>query len=141
MPLDNVLVNAQVTIAAAELQVDFVRSSGPGGQHVNKTSSQAQLRWRLNASQSLTDEQKKRLREKLESRLTLSGELVICCDRHRSRERNLAECTTRLSKLIAEALTRPRTRRPTRPTRGSKERRLDGKRRRSQTKRLRKPPE
>lgn len=141
MPLEDVTINDQLTIAASELSVDFVRSSGPGGQHVNKTSSQAQLRWQPGGSTSLSDAQKLRIAEKLSARLTTGGELILSCDTHRSRERNLAECLERLSEVVRTALARPRRRRPTRPTKASKERRIDAKRRRSQTKRLRKPPE
>lgn len=141
MPLADIPIDAHTTIPASEVSVEFVRSSGPGGQHVNKTSTQAQIRWRPDATRCLNDVQKTRIRSKLASRLTLAGELLIACDKHRSRERNLTECLDRLSEMIRSALTVPKRRRPTRPTRGSQERRMDAKRRRSQTKRLRRPPE
>ena len=141
MPLSDVPVTPRLSIPARELSVEFVRSSGPGGQHVNKTSTQAQLRWNVWASAVLQDEQKTRVAEKLSSRLTASGDLLLTCDSHRSRERNLQAACDRLGRLVAESLHRPKPRRPTRPTRGSQRRRLEAKRRRSETKRLRRPPE
>ena len=141
MPLSDVEVSPRLRIPASELSVEFVRSSGPGGQHVNKTSTQAQVRWNLWASAALQNDEKTRLAEKLSSRLTASGDLILSCDQSRSRERNLQTCLLRLSRLLSEGLARPKPRRPTKPTRGSQRRRLEAKRRRGETKRLRKPPE
>ena len=141
MPLSDVIVSPRLRVPAGELTVEFVRSSGPGGQHVNKTSTQAQLRWNVWGSSVLQDAEKTRLAEKLASRLTASGDLILTCDQSRSRERNLQTCCLRLAKLLSEGLARPKPRRPTRPTRGSQRRRLEGKRRRSETKRLRRPPD
>lgn len=141
MPLRDLTINDQLTLPASELTVDFVRSSGPGGQHVNKTSSQAQLRWNVVQSTSVSDQQRARITARLRSRLTTDGDLIVSSGLHRSRDRNLDECLERITRLIAQALTVPKARRPTRPTRASKERRIDAKRRRSQTKRDRRAPE
>ena len=141
MPLADVAVTPRLVIPARELSVEFVRSSGPGGQHVNKTSTQAQLRWNVWASAALQNDQKTRVAEKLQSRLTASGDLILTCDQNRSRERNLEAVCTRLGRLVAESLQRPKSRRPTRPTRGSQRRRLEAKKQRSETKRLRRPPQ
>ena len=141
MPLSDVRVTPRLAIPASELRVDFVRSSGPGGQHVNKTSTQAQLRWNVWASSALRGDEKTLLSERLSSRLTSSGDLILSCDQARSRERNLEACCLRLSRLVAEGLRKAKPRRPTKPTRGSQRRRVEAKRRRGETKRLRKPPE
>ena len=141
MPLADVAVTPRLSIPARELNVEFVRSSGPGGQHVNKTSTQAQLRWNVWASSALQVDQKTRLAEKLSSRLTASGDLILACDASRSRERNLQTVCDRLAGLVSEGLQRPKTRRPTKPSRGSHRRRLEAKKQRSETKKLRRPPE
>lgn len=137
MPLSDVPVIGAAPIPRGELSVDFVRSSGPGGQHVNTSSTQAQLRWSPAQSTTLSDAHRERLLSKLSHRLTGEGEVLICCDRHRSRERNLQECLTRLGKLVSDGIQVPKKRRPTRRTKGSQQRRLDQKKRRSETKRLR----
>ena len=135
-------INARVTIPAAELDVSFVRSGGPGGQNVNKTSTQAQLRWNVRTSAALSPSERDRLLAALESRLTGEGELILQSQQTRSQSANLDAARSRLKALVAGALTVPKTRRPTRPTRGSQRRRIEAKKRRSETKRRRqKPPE
>lgn len=124
-------------IPAKELQQQASRSGGPGGQHVNKTSNRVTLRWNVRSSQALDETQRERLMNRLAARLTRSGELVVHMDGHRSRVRNLEDARTRLAEAVASALEVPLSRRPTRPTRAARERRMEDKRRRSDLKRIR----
>ena len=133
-------INDRVTIPEAELDISFVRSGGPGGQYVNKTSTQAQIRWNALASAALSDSDRALLQERLASRLTTDGELIVCSHETRSQAANRESGLARLAALVAGALHRDRKRRPTRRTAGSKRRRLESKKRRSETKRLRRPP-
>lgn len=137
----DLFVNPRLTIPAAELDVSFVRSAGPGGQNVNKTSTQAQIRWNVRESGVLTDADRERLEGQLGSRLTTGGELVIASQESRSQAANLEAGRQRLAALVAGALHVPKRRRPTRPTKGSQRRRIEAKKRRSETKRLRRRPE
>lgn len=134
MPLD---VTDTISIADDELAVEFVRSSGPGGQNVNKVSTAVQLRFDVTHSPSLPEDVKLRLKTLAGSRMTREGVLVIDARRHRSQVQNRQDALERLTALIKQAAVRPRPRRKTRPTLASKTRRLDSKKRRSQTKRLR----
>jgi len=137
---DDLIINTQVTIPAAELAYTASRSSGPGGQHVNTTDTRIQLRWNLEQTTALTDFQRDRVRRALASRLTEAGEVLLASDKHRSQRRNREEVTQRLAALVREALVPPKPRRKTKPTRASKERRLDDKKRRSQVKKGRGKP-
>jgi ribosome-associated protein len=130
-------VNAHVVIPRSELRVQFVRSSGPGGQNVNKTSTKVELRFRLRESPSLTPHDRAWLEKKLASRLTTEGELVLVCDLHRSQPDNLRACRERLAALLRDALVRPKLRIKTRKTRASDLRRLAAKKRHSDAKRRR----
>jgi ribosome-associated protein len=130
-------VNAAVVIPEQELQWRFSRSSGPGGQGVNTTDSRAQLRWDVASSSAVTEDQRTRLLGRLGNRLT-DGVLQISASEQRSQLQNRDAAQRRLVDLVAAALAPPpRARRATRPTRGSVERRIAGKRRRSDVKRLR----
>jgi ribosome-associated protein len=130
-------VNGSVVIPEHELQWRFSRSSGPGGQGVNTTDSRAQLRWDITGSAAVTEEQRLRLLGRLGTRLT-DGVLQISASEQRSQLQNRDAAERRLVDLVAGALAPPpRSRRATRPTRGSVERRIAGKRRRSDVKRLR----
>jgi len=128
-------VNESVSIPRTELDVRVSRSSGAGGQHVNKTSSRVEVFWNVITSRALTEAERTRLQEKLASRLTIDGSIrVVASDmRSQSRNRNLAE--ERLADLVRRALNVPRKRRATKPTRAAKEARLDSKKRHSTKKR------
>lgn len=123
-----------VSIPDDELLLRFSRSSGPGGQSVNTTSSQVELRFDVEASGALTPTQKRRLRSRLAGRVSKEGVLVLRASEHRSQLRNREAVLDRFARLVTEALSRPRPRRPTRPTWTAREGRLRAKRRRSETK-------
>lgn len=129
-----------VVIPEAELQWRFTRSSGPGGQHVNTSSTAAELRFDLEASQALPQSLKLRALRRLEGRL-VDSTLIVRAESHRSQRRNRTDALSRMRALLLEATAPPpRPRRPTRPTKGSKERRLRAKARRGEIKRLRSRP-
>ena len=132
-----VAVNDSLSIPRSELDVRVSRSSGAGGQHVNKTSSRVEIFWNIPASRAITDEQRTRLLDKLSSRLTTEGSIrVVASDmRSQSRNRDLAE--ERLTELVRRALVVPRKRKPTKPTRAAKEARLESKKLHSNKKRTR----
>ena len=127
----------RVVIPASELAWQFVRSSGPGGQHVNRTSSKAVLRFDARRSPCLPEDVRARLLERERARLTRDGALVITSQRHRDQPRNVADCLAKLSEIVARSLTAPKRRRPTKTTRAAVKKRLEGKRRHAETKRLR----
>ena len=127
-------------IPDSELSWSFVRSGGPGGQNVNKVASKAVLRWDLEASPSLPPEVKTRLRTLQRRRVTTEGELIVTAQTWRDQEKNREECLEKLRAWIFEALKVPKPRRPTKPTRGSREARLQEKRRRAGTKQARRRP-
>ena len=129
-------VTPNISIDEQALEWDFVRSSGPGGQNVNKVATAVQLRFRVPTS-GLPAEVQQRLSTLAGSRLSTDGTLVIDARRFRSQARNRDDAMERLLELIRQSAVRPKRRRKTIPTLGSRERRLDSKRRRSQTKRQR----
>lgn len=129
-----------IVIPPAEYELAWVRSPGPGGQNVNKLATACQLRFRVAGTSLLDEEGRGRLRRLAGRRLTLQDEIVIQARRHRTREANLRDALARLAELLEAAAVRPRVRRKTRPTAGSRERRLEGKKRRQATKRLRGRP-
>src|SRR3954471_19086014 len=124
-------ITDQISIDESEIEESFVRSSGPGGQNVNKLSTAVQLRFDVRHSPSFRDDVRARLERLAGKRLTNDGVLVITAQRHRTQERNRDDALNRLVELIREAATPPTPRRPTKPTKASKERRLQGKKRRS----------
>jgi ribosome-associated protein len=133
-------VNAHLAIPDDELSVSFMRSSGPGGQNVNKVASAVQLRFDLGGSAVLSAEVKTRLRTLSGRRVTADGALLIVARNHRSQDQNRREAEERLAELIRRALVPPKPRRPTEPTRASRQRRLEGKTRVKRAKRLRARP-
>ncbi len=128
------IVPNQIEIPESELVIDFVRSSGKGGQNVNKTSTKAQLRWNVDASAVFTPEQKQIIKEALAGRLNLAGEIIVMSQEERSQLQNKEHVIERLRSLVAEALIPEKERIATRPSRGSKERRLSEKKQVSRTK-------
>ncbi len=135
---ENVLaVTESLSIPRSELDVRVSRSSGAGGQHVNKTSSRVEIFWNIPGSRALTDEQRDRLREKLSSRLTSDGSIRVVASDLRSQSRNRELAEERLADLVRRALIIPKKRRATKPTKASKERRLEHKKRQSHKKRER----
>jgi|694.fasta_scaffold02342_26 ribosome-associated protein len=116
------------TIPAHELEVEFTRSGGPGGQNVNKVESAVRLRFQPGRSQAFSAEERARLLDQLGRQLTLAGEVLIKSSEHRTRERNLEAARARLATLLRTALKREKPRRATKPTRGSQLRRLSAKR-------------
>ncbi|MEU4384191.1 alternative ribosome rescue aminoacyl-tRNA hydrolase ArfB [Promicromonospora sp. NPDC023805] len=130
-------VTSALTIPRAELTERFSRASGPGGQGVNTTDSRVELSWDVSRSAVLSDAQRERVMGRLAERL-VDGVLTVVASENREQRRNRDAAAKRLAALVADALAPPpRTRRPTRATRGSKERRLTAKKQRSTTKQLR----
>jgi ribosome-associated protein len=135
---DNALhVNAGLSIPRHELDLRVSRSSGAGGQHVNKTSSRVEITWNILSSRALSDDQRARLHQKLASRLASDGSIRVVASDTRSQTRNREIAEERLAELVARSLVVPRKRKPTKPTKASKEARLEAKRLRSNKKRER----
>jgi len=130
-------VAAGIEIPDHELSLSFVRSSGPGGQNVNKVATAVQLRFDLEGSSALPPGAKARLRSLSGRRLTAEGALLIVARNHRTQEHNRREAEARLADLIRRALTVPKRRVATRPSRAARERRLQLKAQQQRTKRLR----
>jgi len=130
-------VNAQISIDEREIEENFVRSSGPGGQNVNKLSTAVQLRFDVRKSPSLPDDVRHRLERLAGTRLTRDGVLIIIAQRHRTQPRNRQDAIDRLVDLVRSAAVAPRLRRATRPTKASRERRVQSKKHRAGLKRLR----
>jgi len=130
-PGNLVAVNDSLSIPRSELDVRVSRSSGAGGQHVNKTSSRVEIFWNVFESRALSEEQRNRLRSKLSSRLTTEGSVRVVASDMRSQSRNRELAEERLAELIRRALVVPRKRRATKPTKASREARLESKKRHS----------
>lgn len=130
-------VTANINIDEREIEESFVRASGPGGQNVNKLATAVQLRFNVRESPSLSSAARARLERLAGSRLTRDGVLVIIAQRHRTQARNREDALQRLVDLIRRAAIEPRLRRPTRPSKASRERRVEAKKHRAGLKRLR----
>ena len=124
----------EIQIPLREIEFSFVRSSGPGGQNVNKVNSKAILRWDVANSTSLPLGTKLRFVSTFASKLTNEGISVLSSDRHRDQGRNVDDCMSKLRQMISEVATPPKPRKKTKPTRGSKKRRVQGKRAHSEKK-------
>lgn len=130
-------INERVTIDEAEIQFDFIRASGPGGQNVNKVSSGVQLRYDVKNSPSLPEEVRKRLMHQAHNRITQEGILIVEAKQYRTQEQNRQAAIERLVELIRQASKKPKIRKRTKPSKAAKRKRLEEKRRRGQIKRLR----
>jgi ribosome-associated protein len=134
------IVTENLQIPDSELQFTFARSGGPGGQNVNKVASKAVLHWNIVASPSLPGDVKHRFLQLYPSRITTTGELVLDSQRFRDQPKNIADCLEKLREMLVHSLHRPKKRRPTKPSRSSKERRLLAKRHTSHRKSGRRQP-
>lgn len=139
MSREDLRIRGDVVIPAGELEEAASRSSGPGGQHVNKASTRVTLRWNVRESHAIGPVRRARLLARLRTRLTRAGELVVHASRHRSRARNRELARERIAELVRDALQVRRKRVATKPGKAAKARRVDAKRRRAGLKRTRKP--
>lgn len=133
----NLIVNARLRIPLAEFEFRFARSSGPGGQNVNKVNSKALLRWPIVTSPSLPEAVRQRFRERFGNRITVDGDLLIASQRYRDQARNVDDCLEKLRMMLASAATPPVRRKRTKPSRASIERRLGAKRHQAEKKQSR----
>ena len=136
----HLVVSPALSLPLAELEYRASRSGGPGGQHVNTSSTRVEVWWDVAGSSALTEEQRARLLARLATRLDSAGRLRLVSSGSRSQLRNREEVTERLRELVAAALRVPKARKRTRPSRAAKAARLEAKRRRSAVKRERRPP-
>jgi len=130
-------ITPDISIDPGLIGMDFVRASGPGGQNVNKVATAVQLRFDAAACTTLTDAVRSRLKKLAGRKMTAAGILIIDARRYANQERNRADAMARLTELIRKAAVKPKPRRKTKPTLASKHRRLESKRQRGETKKLR----
>ncbi len=133
-------INARFRIPLSELEFAFARSSGPGGQNVNKVSSKAQLRWRPADSLSIPEEWRFRVLSKLEPQLTVDGDLLVISQLYRDQPRNKDDCLEKLKAIVLAALVIPKARKKSKPSRAAKARRLKEKKLGSEKKTQRRKP-
>ena len=133
-------ITPTLQIPDSEFTWSFARSGGPGGQNVNKVASKAVMRWNIAASTALPEDVKNRLALQQKRFFTTDGEFIMVSQRYRDQERNRQDCLDKLRALILQALAVPKARKKTRPSRGSKRRRLQDKKQRSAIKQQRRGP-
>jgi ribosome-associated protein len=134
------IVNDRIRIPLTEFEWSFARSGGPGGQNVNKVESKAVLRWPVGVSPSLPGDVRARFLQKFHTRITGDGEFVMSSQRYRDQERNKQDCLEKLTAMLLESAAVPKVRRPTKPSKAAKRRRVEAKRRVSKTKAGRRAP-
>jgi ribosome-associated protein len=133
-------INGRITIPRSELRFSFVRSSGPGGQNVNKVASKAMLRWNIVDSGALPDDVKARFVARYARKINDRGELVLTSQRYRDQARNVSDCLEKLGVMLRSVAKAPRARKRTKPTKASREARLSEKRAVAEKKRRRAEP-
>ena len=134
------VVNEGLAIPSSEFTFTFMRSSGPGGQNVNKVNTKVRLRWPVHSTQSLAADLKQRFVQKFRQRITIEGDFILTSQRYRDQSRNVADCLDKLRKMLLEVAVPPTRRKQIKPSRAAIRRRLDQKRRRSRQKQQRQPP-
>jgi len=130
-------INARISIPLKEFQFTFARSSGPGGQNVNKVNTKVTLHWPVTETESLPPAVRDRFQARYPRRITREGQLVVTSQRFRDQGRNVADCLSKLREMILSVATAPKSRKATKPTRGSRERRLKNKRHKAEKKQSR----
>lgn len=133
-------VDPNIEIPEQEFELSFARSGGPGGQHVNKVSSKAILKWQVVETPSLRQDIKERFLQKFGSRISASGEILIISQRYRDQKQNIEDCFNKLKEMIEAVVSPPTPRRATKPTRSSKIKRTDSKVKRGNIKKQRRAP-
>jgi ribosome-associated protein len=136
-PKKSIRVNSQISIPRAEFSLSFVRSSGPGGQNVNKVNSKVQLRWSVVDSRSLSEDIRQRLLARYARRISDRGELVLSSQRYRDQAKNIVDCESKLHDIVSSVATPPKQRKKTKTPRAVREARLRDKRVVSEKKRRR----
>jgi len=134
------VVNRQLSVPLREFQFTFARSSGPGGQNVNKVNTKATLRWAVSKTSSVPVEMRQRFMTKYRRRITTDGDLIVTSQRFRDQGRNVADCLSKLRAMLESVVSVPKKRKPTKPSRAAKERRLKEKRANSNKKQQRSRP-
>ena len=139
-PTKSIRVNSQISIPRAEFSLSFVRSSGPGGQNVNKVNSKVQLRWSVVASRALPEDVRQRLLARYARRISERGELVLSSQRYRDQAKNIADCESKLQDIVSTVASPPKRRKKTKVPRSVRETRLREKRVHSEKKQRRSSP-
>lgn len=134
------VIDSEIQIPFSELEISYVRSSGPGGQNVNKVNSKAVLRWSVISSVSLTPEKRAIILRRLGARVTVDGDIVVTSDRFRDQSRNREDCIEKLRNLLVKACSIPKPRKATQPSYSSQKRARERKNRHSRKKSLRRGP-
>ena len=132
--MSDLYINARLTIPASELEFLSARSSGPGGQNVNKVNSKVTLRWSPSQCEAFPAAWRDRFLKRFQNRINRDGQIVLHSEKYRDRPRNLDDVKQRLAEMLRETQSAPEKRRPTKPTKGSQRRRLDNKSKHSQKK-------
>src|SRR5215204_6202907 len=133
--MQDIVVTPRLTIPASELALAFARSGGPGGQNVNKVASKVELRWNPTTSAALSNDDRTWLLSRLANKLTTDGTLIVTSTKTRDQIKNRDDAMSKLTLILRAALDRPKARKPTKPSKGSKRRRVEAKRHRSEIKR------